>query len=591
VAYGTMAKAERARRHAGAAAALEERGDETLEARAGHWGAAAELTREVGHVDGVPDDAVERAVATLEQSAQQAERTEHHRRSQASFDRALSLLPATGEPHQRWRLLLGRARARAEQRSLDGARQDATAVREEAGAAGDARTETWALTVIGDVQQKAGDYAASSATLHDAVGRWRSLGDPGGTAEALRISGMTDLFQSAYDEAEAEIGEARALYESLEDRRGQAWALQNLAWISFMRGDPVLADERVDASAELFAEIGDWGGLSWALGLQGWVRFNQGRLDEARALTERIQPEAEDSGNRWAFAMGEVLLAQVALWQGRGEEAIERGRDAHAVFSEIADRWGQGQGLLPVARALAARGRRDEAVDVINRAAEFLVPATRNAEWIRVFQATVFSALGEGRESISALEALDFPPKGELISDERRNALAIARLQCGRPAEALPDVEAQVAAARSPGALTAAAAILTLVLAAVGRPDDALEAADQVLETGGTYLDRLSAKIGQGFALGQLGRTEDAIATFDDAIATVDETDARLDQGLARLARAHTLFAAGHAAAGAALADARSRLGSLGVAAPGWETAYALAATGGEVTAGAAVSS
>jgi tetratricopeptide (TPR) repeat protein len=103
-----------------------------------------------------------------------------------------------------------------------------------------------------------------------------------------------------------------------------------------------------------------------------------------------------------------------------------------------------------------------------------------------------------------------------------------------------------------------------------------------VLETGGTYLDRLQALLGRGFALGQLGRTDEALATFDAAIAAVDATDARLDQALARLARAHALTAANHADADTALAEARARLGSLGIAAPGWETAYSLAATGGD---------
>jgi class 3 adenylate cyclase/tetratricopeptide (TPR) repeat protein len=587
VAYGTLAKAERARRHAAVAAALESRGDELLDARAGHWRTAAELAREVGHVEGVPDDIIGRAIAALERSAEEAERTEHYRRSEESYDRALHLLPADFDATRRWELMLGRARARTAQRFLDDARVDADTVRHEAGLAGDARHEAAALTVIGDVQQKAGDHAASSITLHDAVARWRQIGDPGGTAEALRISGMTDMFRGAYDEAETEIGEARELYESLGDQRGQAWALQNLAWISFMRGDPTRADERVEASAHLFGEIGDWGGLSWALGLQGWVRFNQGRLDEARALTERIQPEAEDSGNRWAFAMSEVLLAQVSLWQGRAEEAVERGRRAHSVFAQLGDRWGQGQGMLSAARALAARGRRDEALDAVTRGAEFLVPEVHDPDLFQTFQANVLVATGESRDALTALESANAPGAKEGLSrDERRSVLALALLQCDRAAEARPIMEEFVATARSPGALTVSAAVLSLTLAAVGEPDAAIATADRVLETGGTYLDRMQATLARGFALGQRGRTREAAAAFDTAIAAVDATDARLDQALARLARAHALAASDDPAADAALAEARARLTSLRIAAPGWETAYSLAATGGDAFVG-----
>ena len=47
-------------------------------------------------------------------------------------------------------------------------------------------------------------------------------------------------------------------------------------------------------------EIGDWGGLGWALGLLAFARFNQGNLDEADSLASQILTEAHETGDRWA---------------------------------------------------------------------------------------------------------------------------------------------------------------------------------------------------------------------------------------------------------------------------------------------------
>ncbi len=168
-----------------------------------------------------------------------------------------------------------------------------------ADAQGDRQIEAAALTVLGDVEQKENELAASAATLERSVQRWRELDDAGGLAGALRILGVTQMFRGALEPAEVAISEARELFRSASERRGEAWALQNLAWISFMRGDPTEADGRVNEAIDMFAEVGDWGGVTWALGMLAWVRFQQGQLEEARTIGELALEEAEDLGNRW----------------------------------------------------------------------------------------------------------------------------------------------------------------------------------------------------------------------------------------------------------------------------------------------------
>src|SRR5947209_2106873 len=84
VAYGTLTKAERARRHAALGGWMADRrrgdDDEPVDPIAYHFGIAAELVSELGRVEGVPADLRARAVDALEHAAERAEEVEAGRR-------------------------------------------------------------------------------------------------------------------------------------------------------------------------------------------------------------------------------------------------------------------------------------------------------------------------------------------------------------------------------------------------------------------------------------------------------------------------------------------------------------------------------
>src|SRR5438105_2883992 len=88
IAYGTLTKAERARRHALVAPVLASRGDQA----AHHLATAAELVEELGSVDGVPADVRAQAVDALMRAAERDESVESWLRSERHHDRALALL-------------------------------------------------------------------------------------------------------------------------------------------------------------------------------------------------------------------------------------------------------------------------------------------------------------------------------------------------------------------------------------------------------------------------------------------------------------------------------------------------------------------
>ena len=93
ISYGTLTKAERARRHADLAPLLEARGEAATGQVANHLATAAELVGELGPVPGVADDILERAVDALVRAARKAEEVESWLVSGSYHDRTLGLLP------------------------------------------------------------------------------------------------------------------------------------------------------------------------------------------------------------------------------------------------------------------------------------------------------------------------------------------------------------------------------------------------------------------------------------------------------------------------------------------------------------------
>lgn len=581
VAYGTLAKAERARRHAALASLLTSQGDQTVEQVAHHLAVAAELLDELGEVEGVPHDIRHLALDALGRAARRAEDSEGWLTAGRLHDRALSLIDDDGDP-RRLPSLLGRARARNAQREVELARNDVQIVVAEARSIGDAHLEAEALLILGGVQRNAGEYDDAKRTYAEVEHHFRDIGDASGIASTQRDSGFTHLFCGETEEAERLLSEALESFRGLGDDRGIAWALQNLAWISFMRGRMPEADERLHEAADRFAEAGDWGGLGWAFGLLAFVRYHQGRLDEAEELAGKIAAEVREMGNPWAVGMMEALLADVALWRGRGEEAVRRGREALALFRGLSDSFGEVQASGVVARALAGLGRWAEYSSALSElddaAARHPDPAQRLLA--RVISAAVAFLTGDAEAALDEANlALDPASDTESLADsERAGTLGGALLQRGRVEEAVVVLDEAFRGARSDGPRAALGGLLALALAAGGRSDDAaavVAAVDAI--HGGTYMDRIIAHWARGFVSLQRSDEPGTVDAFESARSLAEATDLRVDIAIATLARGRALEALGAPEASTALVQASDRLQALGIEAPGWETVFSLA--------------
>jgi class 3 adenylate cyclase/predicted ATPase len=594
VAYQTLTKGDRARLHFGVADWLERHLDElgdddsTVSRIAHHYGSAARLAAEVGSVEGVPADLVRRALDWVERAACRAEASDVAVVADRFFDLAVDLAPALpADDATLVRLLLGRARARATLRELDAARADVERARATAEAAGDRAGLASALTVLGDVQQKAGDLDAAVATLDAALTLAREAGDRPTEVEALRLRGVADLFRGDTLAAAPVLEDALRGFCDLRDRRGEAWALQNLAWIAFTEGRMDAAEERLDQSVATFTEIGDVGGLGWAFGLQGWVKFQQGDLAAARQLCHRVTREAETTGDRWGHGMMIVLSALVDLWCGKTDDAVRTARHAVEIFERIDDRYGRVQSLAALARALLAAGRVPEGLAVTDEleaiAAQPGVAGTNAGDFAALAVAQAAMVVGDPERTLAALPARLLAVSSERVAPVADGLVAagLARLMLGLADEALATLALPHDADPTDANATASLALARAVTGGDGH-GDARRLAAELTDTGrGTYLDRMLAHLAAAFAAGREGDDEAAIRAADAAVATVDGTEDRLAHAVARLGRSKVLALIGDPTADRAAGDAAARLEALGLSGTAWEVAFGLARAAG----------
>lgn len=584
VAYETLTKAERARRHSTVGLWLSQRSrqldreSEEVESVAYHFGVAARLLLEVGHVDGVPGDIATLALDALLRAVTRAERRDLSVAAVRFLDDALPL--TAGDAGARMRVLLRRARVRAAAGDSTGARADLEQARSEASDQSDHMVLARCLVVEGEIEQREGQFTTAVSTLRQAIGAFRRIGDEAGAAEATRRMGMVLLMVNDIDAAENLITEALNSARDLGLRQDEAWALQNLAWIAYTRGQMAPAEERLQESIQTFSEVGDYGGMAWALGLLAWVRFHQGKFAEAEALAKQIQSDLA-KGDSWGHAMMSVLMAAIQLWQGATDEAIRQSRLALEEFTALGDQAGRVRALMPLARALVGQGRIVEAMAALDETDEALARGKDpDAEGVTLIgRGWVAAHTGDTHNGQGLASGLARIAEGGLIARIEKDALlGLLTLQQGRAGEA-EAILALTTEEADPSDVTAFPdCCRVLALTASGQPARAVELARLVEEEPrATYHDVAIAWIGHGLAATRLGQHDQARTAFDRAATLLASTNDRLTTALLGLARAHAATASGEPAAVDDLAAARAALAGVGVHAEGWEVVFGLA--------------
>lgn len=584
VAYDTLTKADRARRHAALGVWLTERRrnlgreDDELEPIAHHLSTAALLRQSLGDITGVPADIGLRALRAIEKAAMAAKVRGLHSGSIFLLDRAIELLDPADRAN-RHRTLLARASGYATLRLVDKGMADVEAVAAELG---EDDLATWANVemIRGELRTAAGNTDDAIAALQHALDLWRKLDDDAAVAKTLRLMGMTYLFAGNNASAEQYLTDALDAFLALGDRQGEAWAKQNLAWLSFNQGLLDQADERLREAEKTFVDIGDYGGLGFVRGLLGFVRMFQGRFEEAGQLAEYILNNERDRNDKWSLGMILLLLSSVKLFTGKPDEAIAPATEATELFTAMGDTQRLLQAEATRARALLGVGRIDDATEALRSLFDSEL-ASDSPIGLGPIPAAVASQLGEPGLMAAALgEQLPMSLTMGTVADHETGILrGLHALLSGDANKARAMLQTSVDTSSNEGQRAYAYAALAVAAAADRDSKTALDAADKSLEAkGGTYLDAQLAKTAQALAFAQQDDRR-ALVVADDIVKRANETTDVLTQATALLVRASVACALRTDDAVDQAADADQALEEIGADLPGWRDVFAAAAT------------
>ena len=544
VAYRSLPKVDRARRHARAAlwAADHASNDPQLDT---FVGAQAEQALRQAESMGLPADDPVREVrfvgyAALVRLGQMARSRDEYRSSAAFLARAARL----GEDDQPQNLVISRrltsATALASLRRLDEADAELAPALE--GATGELRLAV--LVVLGELRQKQGRDAEAVETLTQVLAEARASGNQRWMSAAVRQLGLVDYYAGRLRRAEERFGHALELARKGGDGRGAAWALEHLAWSATTRGDYAAADSALADAAELFGELDDTGGLAWCAGTEALVRVLQGRLADGRATAQALIPLAESLAESWGVAMCRTIDALAAAELGDVESAQHEAALATAALTENGDDWGRSFALIAGAAAARAAGDPAEALRLFEAALEAADAgdhalnaafAYTGAGLAHLEMGDIDEAAHKARQALGVLVRLDLEPHAALgvaVLD------AQVRRARGEPLEAVRRLREVLAAA--PGSTLLfprrqALAHLAGSLVDAGQPEEALVVAREAVATPAEDVrSRVLALRALGTALNATGDVVGAESAYLQALDIAVATQARSEEAQTR---------------------------------------------------------
>jgi tetratricopeptide (TPR) repeat protein len=546
VAYGSLPKAERARRHARAArwAAVSLDGPPTevdafLSAQSeAAVGLAASMrlpatdpvwqVREVG-------------LAALRRLGQAALVRDEYSAAADLLRRALVLgdgqqgagqQGAAISPQRQLEVRLSYAEALTALRRLEEAEE---ALRPVLGSTDD-RTRLGALTVLGDVRYKQGREADAVELLERVFTEATECGASETAGVAARQLGLVDYYAGRLKAAEQHFSTALDIARHDDDRRGAGWALQHLAWAATTRGDYAFADSCLQDATEHFAALEDTGGLAWCAGTESLVRLLQGRLKDARVVARGLVPLAETLAESWGVAICLLVDAMAAAELGDVAAARAEAAKAERLFRETGDTWGQALALVAEGTAERAAGQHDQALERLHGAVHVAEEGRHPLPGLLALVNLGLTALEaqdldlagtSAARAVTVLERLDLEPHIALGVTVLSAQVQRAR---GRPQEAVRLLRSALAGNPQQTLLfprRQALAHLAGSLLDSGDPKSALDVARRAVWVPAEDVrSRVLALRALGTALRTTGDVEGARRAYSEALTLARETEA-----------------------------------------------------------------
>jgi predicted ATPase/class 3 adenylate cyclase/Tfp pilus assembly protein PilF len=195
-----------------------------------------------------------------------------------------------------------------------------------------------ALTGLANIVQVQGDHQRAREVHEEALGLWRSVGDPRGEAITLDCLGYLAQGRGEYGEATDLHGQALELATQAGDERIAGHALLNLGTVALHQGRyEHAAAHYVEALARL-RRVGDERVVSSVLGNLGALAFLQEEYGQATDHYREALSSHKKVGDRQGMALMLANLGEVLQYQGEFERAESHFAEALPVLREIGDK-------------------------------------------------------------------------------------------------------------------------------------------------------------------------------------------------------------------------------------------------------------
>ncbi len=209
-------------------------------------------------------------------------------------------------------------------------------VRTSALASGDAALAADAMTTLGLIAWRQGDYDLAATHVREALAIHQSESRIADAAHDQNVLAIILGRRGDHREATQLYLNALASYRSIGDRAGEAKTLNNLGWDAWNRGDQHASLDYDVRALAIQEELGLTSGMALTLNNLGVGYLHLGRINDAHAYLDRALTMRERIGDRAGVVTTLGNLALISAHRGRFDEAEQRVRAAIAQAQDLA---------------------------------------------------------------------------------------------------------------------------------------------------------------------------------------------------------------------------------------------------------------
>jgi DNA-binding SARP family transcriptional activator len=171
-------------------------------------------------------------------------------------------------------------------------------------------------------------------------------GNRRGEAAMLYSRGTLNLFLQHHDEALAHLTSAVNLFDELGEPHGSALALRNIAFIDRISGRLEDAFAKYDSAMKVLREVGDRAGEAHILRSMGQICLETEQYDEAGRLSKRALKIADSIGNQRLLAQILNLIGDIELKRGDPSRSESIFQQVLQLVRSRGDKLGEAHALL-----------------------------------------------------------------------------------------------------------------------------------------------------------------------------------------------------------------------------------------------------